>query len=133
MKRVALVLSGLMLAVLTLACSGDGDIQVPGVSSGASSATGPGISIQEAMTSDLQGPLLINGFLFIEGKDVRFCSALAESSPPQCVGESLKVEGVDLSQVAELQQADGIRWSEEMQLLGEIEGNSLKVRQNAIS
>ena len=94
---------------------------------------GPGISIQEAKTSSLQGALLINGFLFAEGNDVRFCSALAESSPPQCVGESLKVEGMDLSQVVKLQQVDGIRWSEEMQLLGEIESNSLKVRQNAIS
>ena len=134
MSRIVSVLSGLMLATLILACSGDeDDPREDSVSGGASAAMGPGISIQEAKTSSLQGALLINGFLFVEGNDVRFCSELAESSPPQCAGESLKVEGMDLSQVGELQQANGVRWSEEMQLLGEVEGNSLKVRQNAIS
>lgn len=134
MKRVAMALGALMVAVLILACGGDdGDPQTIGSTGGVSAASGPGISILEAMNSDLAGPLLINGFLVAEADDVRFCSALAESIPPKCAGESLRVEGIDLSGVDGLQEAEGVSWSGQIQLLGEIEGETLKISQNLVS
>jgi len=61
-----------------------------------SSAVGPGISIADALASGLDGPLLVNGFLVVQGDAVRLCEALAESFPPQCGGDSLRVGGLDL-------------------------------------
>ena len=132
-KRVAVTLSGLLIAVLMLACGGDDDDpRVATFGGGANSASGPGISIREAMSSDLAGPLLINGFIVAKSDDVRFCSVLAESYPPQCAGESLRIEGLDLSQL-DLQEAGGVTWSNQTQLLGELDGETLKVSQNVIS
>lgn len=123
-----------MLAALLIACGGDDSEPRTTPATGAvSSAGGPGISILEAINSDLEGPLLVNGFLVAKDDSVRFCSALAESFPPQCAGESLEVEGIDLSRLEGLQQAQDVRWSDQIQLLGEIEGETLKVSQNVIS
>ena len=104
-KRVAVTLSGLLIAVLMLACGGDDDDpRVATFGGGANSAS-----------------------------DVRFCSVLAESYPPQCAGESLRIEGLDLSQLEDLQEAGGVTWSNQTQLLGELDGETLKVSQNVIS
>jgi hypothetical protein len=52
---------------------------------------------------------------------VRLCDAIAESFPPQCGGSWLEVRGLDLSSVAGLQDADGVRWAESVQLLGRLQ------------
>ena len=134
MKRVVMALGGLVVAVLILACGGNDDQPTTGgAAGGASSATGPGISVQEALNSDLEGPLLINGFIVATGDGVRLCSALAESYPPQCAGESLAVEGLDLTRFDDLQEAEGVTWSNQVQVLGEVDDDTLVVSQNVIS
>jgi hypothetical protein len=94
---------------------------------------GPGISVSEARASSLPGPLLVNGFIVAVNDDVRLCAALAESFPPQCGGESLSVEGLDLGSIAGLRSEGATRWTEtQVQLLGDVEGESLTVSTTSI-
>ena len=95
-------------------------------------AAGPGISIEEALVSEADGMLLVNGNLLAEGGEVRLCSALAESFPPQCGGASLQVEGVKLEEVDGLVTEGGVSWTDRpIQLLGAIEDGLLTVSKNA--
>lgn len=127
MKLVAALLVTFAIAILTIGCGGDGDEENAPVG-GAIAATGPGLSIRQAIESDLSGPLLVNGFLLVRAGEVLFCSALI-GSPPQCTGDSLKVEGLNLSNVEGLLSQDGVSWSTQVtQLLGDIDGDILKVR-----
>ncbi len=89
---------------------------------------GPGLSVSEALASDLDGPLLVNGFIVIRDGETRFCELLLESFPAQCGGASLAVEGFDPSTVDGLTEASGVIWSGgPMQLLGTIGGGRLVV------
>jgi hypothetical protein len=69
----------------------------------ADSGAGPGaavLSVEEALTSTAEGPLAVEGYIIApEGSEVRLCSALLESYPPQCGEPSLVVEGLDLATV----------------------------------
>ena len=127
-------LSALLLAFVLAACAGtvgdsddptsepppkgnaDGILQIePGT------ASGPGISIDEALGQAGIGPLLINGALFVDPDGtVLLCSAIAESFPPQCGGSRLLVRGLDPASVPDLQEANGVRWAEQVQLLGTV-------------
>jgi hypothetical protein len=84
-------------------------------------ADGPGISIEEAIGNAGGRPLLINGALFVdpEGR-VLLCDAIAESFPPQCGGMRLEVRGLDLTSLPDLQEENGVRWAERVQLLGTV-------------
>ncbi len=121
------------LAVLALAaCGGGEDVEAqpqpaqPPATAGI--AVGPGISIEEALASELEGPLLVNGSLLADGDDVRFCSALAESFPPQCANASLRVEGLNLDEVDGLVREGSVAWTDRpIQLLGDVEGDTLVV------
>ena len=89
---------------------------------------GPGISIEEAIASDLDGPLLVNGNLLAQGDEIRFCSALAESFPPQCGGAQMHVEGLKLEEVDGLVREGEVAWTDRpIQLLGNVEGETLVV------
>ena len=96
---------------------------------GVSSAVGPGISVGEALESNLAGPLLVNGFLITDSDGtVRLAELLAESLPPQAGGATLIVEGLDLDNLAGLTSAQGITWSDQpVQLLGEVDDGVLTV------
>jgi hypothetical protein len=60
----------------------------------------------------------VNGALIVTGGETRLCEALAESFPPQCGGERLIVEGLDLS-AFDLTESSGVRWSDQpVQVLG---------------
>ena len=88
---------------------------------------GPGISVAEALAWTSEGPLLINGYLFVYADgSVVFADAIAESFPPQPAGASVGVEGIDLMQIpltegpadSEIAITD---WTEtQIQLIGEI-------------
>lgn len=66
------------------------------------------------------------GFLVDSGGEVRLCDALAESYPPQCGGDSLRVEG-ELPQVR-WSEAQGVRWTDEQVLLrGEVEDGVIRL------
>ena len=106
------------------ATGGDEDDLVSGPVSG----VGPGISIGEALTSNLTGPLLINGLLHVQNGQVRLCEALAESFPPQCRGRFLEVEGLDLMTMNGLRNEGSVTWSDQpVQVLGTVEGEVLTV------
>ncbi|MDP8958422.1 MAG: hypothetical protein M3N51_04305 [Actinomycetota bacterium] len=109
-------------AMALMACGGQAD------GGGDSAAMGPGLSIEEALASELEGPLLVSGALVAVDDEVRLCTALAESFPPQCGGPSLIVQGLDLSQVPDLSSEGSVTWSEgPVQLLGRVQDEVLIV------
>lgn len=65
-------------------------------------------------------PVLVNGALFIDPDGaLRLCEAIAESFPPQCGGARLEVEGLDPAGQL-LEEANGVRWAEAVQLFGRV-------------
>jgi hypothetical protein len=83
---------------------------------------GPGMSVSEALT---HGPtddiVTVGGALFVNADGaVLLCAAIAESHPPQCGGDRIAVEGLDLSTI-ELEEANGVRLAEGVTLIGSVE------------
>ncbi|MDO8551626.1 MAG: hypothetical protein Q7S03_03030 [bacterium] len=123
----SLALLGLVLTLGVAACGG-GSEQKP-VSASGMPIAGGGLSVSEALASDLDGPLLVKGYVVVAGGETRLCEALAESFPPQCGGASVRLEGLDL---AGLREQGGVRWSADpVSLLGEVAGGTLTVSVNA--
>lgn len=121
----AIAILSLVFALLVAACGG-GSEQKPVPASGMPIAGG-GLSVSEALASDLDGPLLVKGYVVVAGGETRLCEALAESFPPQCGGASLRVEGLDLTSV-DLRERNGVRWSAEtVSLLGPVKDGTLTV------
>jgi len=87
-------------------------------------ASGPGISVTEALAFVGGEPVLVNGALFIDEEGgVLLCEAIAESFPPQCGGARLVVEDLDPSGQL-LEEANGVRWTESTQLFGRVVAGS---------
>ena len=125
MNRILFLLTVLAIAGVVAAACGDDEGDV---ASGPISGVGPGISVDEALTSNLKGPLLINGLLHVEGGQVRLCAVLAESFPPQCGGRFLVVKGLDLMKVDGLTREGPVTWSDRpVQVLGALEDGVLTV------
>jgi hypothetical protein len=100
---------------------------------------GGGLTIEEAIASTLEGPLMVKGFLVApDGEPIRLCSALLESYPPQCGEPSLVVEGLDLESVEGLTRAEEPQyahtaWTDaEISLLGDIEDGVLSLSETSI-
>jgi hypothetical protein len=133
--RLFLFIATVLAAAVLAGCggesagdSGSGSTQPPIAGIGA----GPGISIEQAIASNLDGPLLVSGNVLVEGDEIHFCSALAESFPPQCGGPSLRVEGLKLEEVDGLVTEGDVSWTDRpIQLLGIVEDGVLSVSQNA--
>lgn len=118
----------LLLALVALALTGCG-AEEPAAPP---AAAGPGLSIEEALASDLEGALLVNGFLHASRDEVRLCAAVLESYPPQCGQPSLLVEGLDLAGQAGLEREGDVAWVEgTTQLLGTVHDGVLHVSENA--
>ena len=99
-----------------------------GVSTRGRGAMGPGISIEQALRSKLDEPLLINGWLRQHGRDTRLCTSLTDATPPRCMEPSLVVRGLDLRRVEGLQTEHGVTWSTRpTQVLGELWNGVLTV------
>lgn len=128
-SRLPLLVAALAtLLLLAAACDDDDGDDADATVTPPSSATGPGISVADALTSTLDGPLLVNGFLVVRGDEARLCEALAESFPPQCGGDSLVVEGLDVSSLPDLMTEQDTTWSDQqIQLLGVVEDGVLTV------
>ena len=88
-------------------------------------ADGPGMSVADALAHGPTDDLVsVSGALFVAPDGtVRLCDAIAESFPPQCGGASIEVSGLDLSTVADLQEANGVRWAESIVLFGSVEAS----------
>jgi hypothetical protein len=98
----------------------------PGVATADAPASSD-LSVEDALASMLEGPLLVRGGLIADGKHVRLCSGFAESYPPQCAGAALELVGFDLTAVPKLKREGTITWSDEpVRVLGRIEGNVLR-------
>ena len=85
--------------------------------------TGPGMSVTDALdhraTDDL---VTVSGALFANADGtVVLCSAIAESFPPQCGGDRIRVEGLDLDDVPGLQVEGDVAWAEDVTLFGSVE------------
>lgn len=110
------------VALVLAACGGGGPggaASQPGPSA-AAPLPGGGLSIQEAIESDLDGPLMVRGYLIEGDGELRFCEAILESYSPQCGEPSLRVEG------------PAPRPSEErVSLLGEVGDGTITVSETA--
>jgi hypothetical protein len=85
-------------------------------------------TVEEALRADVEGPIRVRGTVIAAGQDVRLCSAILESHPPQCGQPSLRVRGLDLVGVSNMEQAKGVGWtSREVTLVGEVENGVLTV------
>ena len=126
MKKILVLLALVTIASAVAAACGDDDDD--DLISGPTISVGPGISIGVALTSNLTGPLLINGLLHAQNGQVRLCENLAESFPPQCAGRFLVVEGLDLTTMDGLTSEGSVTWSDQpVQVLGTVEGDVLTV------
>ena len=131
--EVTLGLAFLLLATaltITACARGLGGEPVPrGPGPSQGTGFGPGISVGEALTSRLEGPLLVRGWLWrADGGDLRLCTGLTDSSPPQCTKPWLTVRGLDLSKVEGLRTKEGVTWSSQPVLaLGEVMQGVLEV------
>jgi hypothetical protein len=136
MRTLALIAT-LAAAAALAGCGGeDTPVGDPGTGSTVPQTSGlgagPGISIDEALASDSDEMLLVNGNLLAQGGDVRLCSALAESFPPQCGGPSLIVDGLKLEEVDGLVTEGDVAWTDRpIQLLGVVADETLTVSENA--
>lgn len=81
-----------------------------------------GITVAEAVARQPADDMVtVTGALFVAADgSVLLCDAIAESFPPQCGGERIAVEGLDLSTVP-LEAANGVRWAESVSLVGSLE------------
>ncbi len=135
--------------LLVGACSGSGDdpgespstdagqVSPPASSGGISppaSAVGPGLSVSDALKSELDLPLLVNGFLISDGATTKLCEAMLESYPPQCGGPFLLVENVDLASFPNMRTEGSVSWIDDfVQLLGPVDDGVLRVASNVIA
>jgi hypothetical protein len=85
-------------------------------------------TVEEALREQPTGPIRVRGTLFAVASDVRLCAAILESHPPQCGQPSLRVRGLDLVGVSNMEQAKGVGWtSREVTLVGTVDDGVLTV------
>ena len=84
---------------------------------------GSGLSVAQALTHRATDDLVtVSGALFVDTDGtVRLCDAIAESFPPQCGGDRIVVQGLDLASIAGLQTEGDVRWAEGVTLFGSVE------------
>lgn len=84
---------------------------------------GQGLSVADALSHRATDDLVtVGGALFVDADGtVRLCDAIAESFPPQCGGERIEVEGLDLGTVPNLQTEGDVSWAEGVTLFGSVE------------
>jgi len=84
---------------------------------------GPGLTVAEALTHGPTDDLVtVTGALFVDADaTVRLCDAIAESFPPQCGGDRIVVEGLDLDSIDDIHEENDVRWAESITLFGSVE------------
>lgn len=133
MKPAIRMMLLLLLSVGLAACGGDAeDAASTDVANGDTPATtgapaDGGLTVPEALETDAEGPLSVRGFLLGDGRSVRLCQVALESYPPQCGGESVEVQGVDVKSLEEAITEGDITWVDDITLTGELEGGVLIV------
>ena len=81
------------------------------------------MTVAEALTHGSTDDLVrVTGSLFVDPDGmVRLCDAYLESFPPQCGGDRIEVEGLDLDTMERLQTEGDVSWAEGVTLLGAVE------------
>ncbi len=83
---------------------------------GESASTADGaspISVNDALRDGNGTNARVTGFLVATpGQPVHLCEALAESYPPQCGRPEIEVEGLDVTAIGGLSEAQGVVWSD---------------------
>ena len=148
MKRLTLpiIIAAVALGLGASACGGGGSGEsAPPADSGSAPSQGApipggGLTIQEAIDSTLEGPLAVKGYIVApDGGEIRLCTALLESYPPQCGEPSLGVQGLDLETLESLTSTDDptlaqVTWSDaEVSLLGSVEDGVLTVSATSLA
>ena len=123
MRIVALVL----LALATAGCGGGGERAEPPATTTAQPVAGTpipggGLSVQEAIESDLDGPLMVRGYAIARDGELRLCDAILESHPPQCGDPSLKIDPNGVAVAPS---------EERVSLLGEVEAGTIRLTRTA--
>ncbi len=110
------------LALVGVGCGSDeGGTSDDGAPVAGAAIPGGGLTIEEALETTAEGPLVVAGYLIEQGDELRLCSAILESYPPQCGEPSLEVRGdVDQEQIGE-----------RVSLIGDVDGHVLTVSQTA--
>jgi len=111
-----------LLSLLALTGCGGSDEPAAPPSAGAP-IPGGGLSVQEAIDSELDGPLMVKGYLLERDGQLRLCSAILESSPPQCGDPSLRVVGVG---------KDAAPSEQQVSLLGDVRGEVIEVSETSL-
>ena len=118
----------MLATVLTLAAGGCGASEDAPATTATAAAGAPipggGLSVQEAIDSEVDGPLMVRGYVIERGGELRLCDGILESDPPQCGEPSLRIEanGVDVSPS-----------EERASLLGEVDGGAIRLAPDAQS
>jgi hypothetical protein len=122
--RKLLPILALTIALVLAACGG-------------SSAPDAPLTVEEALAAG-NGPATVSGMIVApEGEDVRLCSGLLESYPPQCGGPSLVVRGADLESLPGVTSTDDpalaqVTWTDGIvELAGTLEDGVLTVSRDA--
>jgi hypothetical protein len=92
------------------------------ISDGRPDDTAP-LSVAEALTHGPTDDLVtVTGTLFVDASGtVRLCDAILESFPPQCGGDRIEVEGLDVDSIATLQTEGDVSWAQGVTLFGSVE------------
>lgn len=135
MKSTIRMMLLLLLSIGVAACGADTDDagSTDNASSGdeAGAAIGApadgGLTVPEALETDAEGPLTVQGFLMSDGSTVRLCQVALESYPPQCGGDSVEVEGVDVESLEGATTEGDVTWVDFTTLTGHLESGVLMV------
>ncbi len=125
----------LVVGLLAVACGDDDQADTPvpgGETTSAGNALGPGITVAEALASKLEGPLLVNGWLWRQSNgEVRLCTTLTDATPPGCGKPFVVVTGLDMDSLPNLQTQQGTTTSTTpAQVLGTVSAGVLVVARN---
>ena len=69
------------------------------------------LSVGGLRVAEPTGEVPVLGLVLIDSSGPRFCSALAESFPPQCGGESVVLVALEVADL-ELREEQGVSWTD---------------------
>ncbi|MEO1061849.1 MAG: hypothetical protein AAFZ07_10555 [Actinomycetota bacterium] len=118
--RIRPALTLVLVAVLALAACGDDD--------GPATAPSGVLTVEGAL--DLSGSSVVDvaGFLHIDDRGPKLCSAILESFPPQCGEPAIFLVDFDPGTVPDLEEEQGISWAEGyLAPLQRVEGSTFRV------
>ncbi|MGI9647432.1 MAG: BsuPI-related putative proteinase inhibitor [Acidimicrobiia bacterium] len=117
MKRGTVLALGL---ALTVAACGSSDRQ---------GAVGGAPLLTPAEAEGRSGLVAVQGFLWARpaDDDLRLCEEVLESFPPQCGGQQVSLQNVDITEIAGIGFSQNVFWAEQVRARGELADGTLTV------